>query len=410
MSADNATDLTKSVIEQPLMKLLGKYRGQISAILPKQFDGDRVLKLIVGAINKTPDLMKCTPMSVVNAVLTAASIGLEIRPNSAYLIPFAKNWKGDDGKWHKRFECQLVIDYRGKIDLALRSGRILDIDPDIVYSKDKFRIYRDETGMKAVEHEPILYKTDDAGNRLPISEDDRGVPLGVLVVATIKDGKPKVLFMPWLEIMKIKARSKSSDSGPWVTDVGEMSKKTAIHRICKTLPQSPEMAIANQVDDANETGVNFDVIDMAPEDYSSDEPMVQQSVEAAEQVAQRKIAEMQQRRAKAEAVDPQAAVNLAGHEDRPTVPRENDHEFAATHPVKTQPVKQVIRHYEGTEFPENPEGDVIVWNSAEYRFNEDTGNYQKSPTQPTAHTEPEPPAKQERAKPVFGRRDKGQGA
>src|ERR1039458_7047891 len=110
-------------VEKPLMKLLGKYKGQITAILPKQLNDDRVLKLIVGSINKNPKLLQCTPISVINSVLTAAAIGLEIRPGSAYLIPFAKNFKDANG-WHKRFECQLVIDYRSEIDLALRSGKV----------------------------------------------------------------------------------------------------------------------------------------------------------------------------------------------------------------------------------------------------------------------------------------------
>ena len=62
----------EQVVEQPLMKLLGKYKGQISALLPQQFNAERVLKLIVGAINKQPELLRCTPISVVNAILTAA--------------------------------------------------------------------------------------------------------------------------------------------------------------------------------------------------------------------------------------------------------------------------------------------------------------------------------------------------
>lgn len=312
------------VVQKPLMALLGKYKGQITAVLPKQFDSERVLKLIVGAINRTPDLLKCTPISVVNAVLTAASIGLEIRPGMAYLIPFKKSYK-KNGEWASRHECQLVIDYRGKIDLALRSGKVMDVDPDVVYSRDKFKIYRDETGMKCVEHEPILFRIGENGDHLPIEEKDRGVPIGVLVVAPLKDSKPKVLFMPRIDILKIRDRSKAKEDGPWVTDELEMWKKTAVHRICKTLPQSPEMAIANQVDDTDETGVTFDVIDIDALDAGDDKPLLEQSEKAAQDVAQRKIAELEAARdARKAAADsaPPAGPPPAG--DKPALANQPD--------------------------------------------------------------------------------------
>ncbi len=286
-----------AVVEKPLMGLLGKYKGQIEQILPKQFNAQRVLKLIIGAINKDPKLLQCTPMSVINAVLTAATIGVEIRPNSAYLIPFAKNFKDDAGRWRKRFECTLIIDYRGKIDLAVRSGRVTDIDAEIVYSKDKFRVYRDpESGQKRIEHEPIYYKVGPEGQHLPIEEADRGVAIGALVVAAMKEAKPKVLFMPRIDILAIKNRSKAKEDGPWVTDELEMWKKTAIHRMCKTLPQSPEGELAQRLDDANELGITMDVIDIDPAD-DSDAPLLPQSSVAQQEVAEKKIREMEAKQA-----------------------------------------------------------------------------------------------------------------
>jgi recombination protein RecT len=283
----------QATVEKPLMALLGKYKGQIEQILPRQFDGKRVLKLIIGAINKNPQLLNCTPMSVVNAVLTAATMGLEIRPGSAYLIPFKKNTKVQGG-WKSISECQLVVDYRGKIDLALRGGKVTDIDPDIVYARDKFRVFRDENGHKVVEHEPTYFVKNDDGTMRPITEADRGVPIGALAVAAIKDGKPKVCFMPAMDIERIHQKSKAKDDGPWVTDTMEMWKKTVVHRICKTLPQTPEMALAQAVDDANEMSVSMDsIIEIDSDDASAEQPLLEQSKEAAQRVAEQKLAAME---------------------------------------------------------------------------------------------------------------------
>jgi recombination protein RecT len=249
--------------ERPVLAMLTKYQGQIEAVLPKHLTPTRVLKMIVGAINKTPQLLSCTPMSVINAVLTASQLGLEIGPGSAYLVPFGK-------------DCTLLIDYRGKIDLAIRSGKVLDVDLEVVYSREKFRIYRDGNGKKCIEHEPMLYKTDESGEHLPITEKDRGVPIGAYALAILKDGPPKIVFMPAIDLDAIRKRSKMGDGGAWKTDTMEMWKKTVAHRICKTLPMSAEkadqMRMAQEVDDRFEMGESLEhVIDIEPED---DVPML----------------------------------------------------------------------------------------------------------------------------------------
>lgn len=234
-----STELVRQA-EKPVVAMLTKYKGQIEAVLPKHLTPTRVLKMIVGSLNKNPKLLECTPMSVINAVLTASQLGLEIGPGQAYLIPYGK-------------ECQLVIDYRGKIDLALRSGKVLDIDLEIVYSREKFRIYRDSDGIKRIEHEPMLFKEVD-GEHLPITDKDRGVPIGAYAVAAIKGGAPKIVFMPSVEIEAIRNRGKEKKDGPWVTDTMEMWKKTVCNRICKTLPSSAELRDVDAIETAVENG------------------------------------------------------------------------------------------------------------------------------------------------------------
>src|SRR5580658_11028677 len=108
-----------------LMDFLGRYHNQIVQILPKHMTPERVLKLIVGELNRTPALLQCSPMSVVNCCLHAASMGIEIRPRSAYLVPFGK-------------DATLMLDYRSKIELSLRSGYVSDIEARLVFMGDEF--------------------------------------------------------------------------------------------------------------------------------------------------------------------------------------------------------------------------------------------------------------------------------
>lgn len=240
--------------EKPVLAMLGKYKMHIEDVLPKHITPQKFMKTIVTAINKTPALLQCTPMSVINCVITAAQLGLEIGPGQCYLIPF-------------KTTCTLIIDYRAKIDLAIRSGKVLDIDLEIVYSKEKFRLYRDDMGIKRIEHEPMLFKEDADGNHSPITEKDRGVPIGAYAFAVLKDAPPRIAFMPFIDIDAIRKRSRSKDDGPWVTDPMEMWKKTVCHRICKTLPSSSEMRLAQE----NDTRVELEqgplqIVEPEPED------------------------------------------------------------------------------------------------------------------------------------------------
>ncbi len=282
-------DQLQKQVENNLMGFLGKYRGQIEAVLPKHLTPTRVLKLIIGAINREPKLTQCTPMSVINAVVTASTLGLEIRQGSAYLVPF----KDNRGRT-PRMLCTLMIDYRGKIDLALRSQRVLDIDAEVVYARDKFRIYRDTaSGRKVLEHEPVQFLMN-GDHMIPLTDKaQRGEMIGAYAMAVVKDAPAKFVFMPRIDIDAIRNRSKAKDDGPWVTDFNEMAKKTVIHRICKLLPQSPELACAQDIEDREDQGIPLDDIievEIAPED---EQPILEQSQEAADAVAERKLAAMQ---------------------------------------------------------------------------------------------------------------------
>jgi recombination protein RecT len=74
----------------------------------------------------------------------------------------------------------------------------------------------------------------------------------VWCVARFKDGGRQITVMRREEVLAIKAKSKSSDSGPWVEHEAEMWKKTAIRRAAKMWPLSPEAERAINVADRAE--------------------------------------------------------------------------------------------------------------------------------------------------------------
>jgi recombination protein RecT len=56
------------------------------------------------------------------------------------------------------------------------------------------------------------------------------------------------------EVDAIRARSRSRDDGPWVTDYAEMAKKTVLRRTLKLCPKSTEMKQALALENAVDSG------------------------------------------------------------------------------------------------------------------------------------------------------------
>jgi recombination protein RecT len=268
--------------ENKLIGFLGKYRGQIEGVLARQIDPKRFSRMIIAQINKTPKLLECTPMSVVNSALQAASLGLEIRTNQAYLVPFKNKWGKTD--------CNLLIDYRGKIDLAKRSGFIEDMEARLVYAADEF-----ECSFGAEPkfiHKPRLAQRHSTGVWDRVSHEERGEVVLGYAIAWIKGARsPHIEPMTFAEIEGIRAKSRSKNDGPWVTDWEQMARKTLIHRICNYIPQSPELATSQDIDDRLDMELPIDpVIDV--ESVDDDEPLVATGKDVQAEVLERKLREI----------------------------------------------------------------------------------------------------------------------
>ena len=233
------------------------FMAQLSVALPKAMTPERLVRVVTTECRKTPALLNCNPESFLGAVLQCAQLGLE--PGGAlghcYLLPFG-NGKAKDG----RPNAQLIIGYRGMIDLARRSGQIVSICAYTVHEKDHF-VWR--LGLDPdIEH-------------VPSPEADRGPMTYVYAVAKLKGGGVQFEVMSRAEVEKVRKQSKAGSSGPWVTHFDEMAKKTVIRRLFKYLPVSIEAARTVEVDeraDRGEAVTPQDFIDVAYEDLGTEVP------------------------------------------------------------------------------------------------------------------------------------------
>lgn len=202
--------------------LLEKSKAGLAAALPKHIDAAYLIRVTLTSVQRTPALLECYPLSLLGAVFQAAQLGLipDGVLGQAYLVPYKNKKKGG------RLEAQLIPGYKGLIALARRSGEVTTIDARVVHKKDHF-VYTFGVDPK-LEHRP----TDDA---------EPGPVTHVYCVAKLKDGGYQLEVMTRREVEAVRARSKSPNDGPWVTDWDWMAKKTVIKQVCKLLPSSTEL-------------------------------------------------------------------------------------------------------------------------------------------------------------------------
>lgn len=197
------------------------FRSRVAAIVPKHIDPNRLIRMALMAISGNRALRECTPDSLMLETCNAAAMGLMFGASlgQAYLVPF----KG---------VATLIIGYRGLMALARKSGEISNIAAEVVRKGDKFTY--------------SFGRDPDLSHTFGDSVEDADIT-HVWASAKLRDGGFQFVVLRRSEVDKIRRRSRASDNGPWVTDYAEMAKKTALRRLCKMLPLTPdaEQAIAN---------------------------------------------------------------------------------------------------------------------------------------------------------------------
>jgi recombination protein RecT len=204
---------------------LEKLKPQMALALPKHLTPERLVRVAMTAIQRTPKLLECDRTSLFASVITCAQLGLE--PDGvlgqAYLVPF----KG---------KVQLIVGYKGYIALAFNSGQVQTIQTHEVCAGDEFS-YR--YGL----HETLDHV---------IKDEDRSWDniTHFYAYAVYKDGGHVFEVMSRKQVEAIRNGSpgyQSSNDSPWdpkkPTSI-QMGRKTLIRRIANYLPLQVQKAAA----------------------------------------------------------------------------------------------------------------------------------------------------------------------
>ena len=224
--------------QQTIMQLFESRKASIAAVMPKHLTPERMLKVALSATARSPQLLACTPASLLLCVMQAAELGLEAGGllGEAYLVAYKDT-------------ATLIPGYRGLVKLARQSGQLSSLEAYVVRKQDTFDI---EFGLEPrLVHKPFMQGE-------PNSDDI----VAVYAIARFKDGTRQCDVMTRGEVDAIRKRSAAANSGPWVTDFAEMAKKSVVRRLCKYLPLSPELQKALEHEAAIEQNVASPLIDV----------------------------------------------------------------------------------------------------------------------------------------------------
>lgn len=218
--------------------------------LPPYIEVDSYVQSVLNTVAAKPELLLCTPQSIIIAATAAASFGLAVdATQEAYLVPYKKNL-GSQSEPNWVSEANFQIGYRGYIKLAHENKTVKDVFAESIYSNDKFSFALGDD--RYLKHEPAL--------------DNRGDLIGVYAIAYLANGAKKFVVLGKDKIQKIRERSKSSFVDKkgikrypiWDSYYEEMAQAKALRLLFKTIPTGRRMQLALEVDARSEAGLRYD--------------------------------------------------------------------------------------------------------------------------------------------------------
>lgn len=206
----------------PIGQLVWQQRGEVERALPTHLkgNGEAYARALMTVIRSTPKLAVCDPGTILGGLMVASQLGLEFGPlGHCYLVPY-KN-KGRD-------EAQFQLGYKGKIDLAWRSGKLQSIAAREVCEGDEFDF---DLGLV----DQLTHKYDIRA--------ERGEPYAWYGMAKFVGGGHHFVVLSKADVERHRKASKSKDSAysPWNTNYSQMAMKSAIHEMTPYLPLTTEV-------------------------------------------------------------------------------------------------------------------------------------------------------------------------
>lgn len=239
--AANFGSVAKQSREQELLSSIVKRKDKFLAVLPDfvSDNRERYFEMCLIAL-RNPKIAECEPTSVITSMLRSAQWGLLADGVHGALVPYRVQGTPT---------CTFLPMVKGLIATARRSGEIKQVWADNVIKGDRFHVEKGDSPK--LSHSPNYEDGPDRTNRENIRL--------AYAAARWTNGYVSFDVLTLDEIAKAQRVSKAkADEAPWNQWFERMTLKTALKRLCGTLPMSSESHLLLAASD-HEAGYVVDV-------------------------------------------------------------------------------------------------------------------------------------------------------
>lgn len=198
-----------------VFSIMQRRQGKFEDLLPPWMPPERFVAGAKMALALAPELLKCTPESILASLYKAARAGIDVSGGflgHGALVPFGT-------------ECTMVPMFKGLVALAVATGVVQDMTPILVYSNDVFD--PEEGDNPRIVHRPFVPKK--AG-------DKRGDIIAAYTRVTLPTGKVVIKGLLYLDDIERIENGAKARKGPWSTPHRpEMVKKSSVKNAIKTI-------------------------------------------------------------------------------------------------------------------------------------------------------------------------------
>lgn len=211
---------------------------QLAKLLGRQA-AHRLQRAVLNLVQTSPEILECEPRSLILCVLQAAYLNLDPSPalGHVYFVPF---------RIQGVKKAQLVIGYKGWIELAYRSEAVRFIQAHVVRRADQFSV---KLGTEpSIVHVPS-----------PMGDNPDGNYVIAAYATALVDGSPQPVFeVMWrkeLDAIQARAPAGHDPHSPWNSDYEAMAKAKVVRRLIRWLPKTLRVQEAVTLDEYTDAGV-----------------------------------------------------------------------------------------------------------------------------------------------------------
>jgi recombination protein RecT len=204
---ENESNEIRQIEQPPLLISIEKRQQSIVDACSDSIQYSSLLSSLQKSITKDSRILACTPVSVLDAMLACAKLGID---------PSGEHNTG----WFIRYgsELKLMIGYNGYIDLITRSGKYQQVEAEVVYEGEKYEVHRGT--RNEIIHEIDFDIRNNPESKITSSYAvARGNGCNQFVALSRTD----------IDI----ARSASKNKSLWEKHRAEMCKKTSVRNLAK---------------------------------------------------------------------------------------------------------------------------------------------------------------------------------